>query len=599
MENSSETVAAAASPPPVAGEAASSLDHRSEKDAPTETEASSSTYDELGPNNSDSRMEKQHESPETNRPAENEQPEELNSRRKAIIVLALCLCVFLSALDQTIITTAIPVIAGRFKSPAAYTWIGSSYLLASAALLPSWGKFSDIWGRKPVLLSACIIFLIGSILCAAAQNIGMLLAGRVIQGIGAGGQLGLVNVTISDLVAVRERGIYLSYVGLTWAFASAIGPVLGGVFTEKATWRLCFWINIPIGVIAILGLVIFLHLESPRISFSEGLLRVDWLGTALIVSGTVLFLLGLEFGGVSHPWNSPMVFCCIIIGLLLVATFVFVEWKIAKIPIMPLRLFNHRTNACCYLIGFLHGMIFIAGCYFIPLYFQAARGDSALLSGVFVLPYVIVLSLVSAASGFLIARTGQYQQVIWGGTAIMALGIGLLVNLDRTSSWSKLAIYQILAGIGCGPLFQSPLIAIHATIDHKDVGTATTTFAFVRSLGTALAICIGLVVFQNMMENQSVELAASSLSREAVHAISGSSAAASVGYVQQLPEEQKIIAQDAYAKALSTMWYLFMAVAILAVFASIGIGRHHLSDKVESAQPAKARKSRKKSEEIV
>lgn len=181
--------------------------------------------------------------------------------------------------------------------------------------------------------------------------------------------------------------MYLGYVGLTWAFASAIGPVLGGVFTEKVTWRLCFWINLPIGIVAILGLMIFLHLESPKVTVSEGLKRVDWLGklriletvirllvtydciegTILIVSGTVLFLLGLEFGGVMYPWDSSLVLCFLIFGLAFIGAFVYVEWKVAKLPIMPLRLFNHRTNACSYLVGFMHGMIFIAGCYFIPL----------------------------------------------------------------------------------------------------------------------------------------------------------------------------------------------------------------------------------------
>lgn len=179
--------------------------------------------------------------------------------------------------------------------------------------------------------------------------------------------------------------MYLGFVGLTWAFASAIGPVLGGVFTEKVTWRLCFWINLPIGIVAILGLVIFLHLESPKVTVSEGLKRVDWLGklldalikrlqltecvggTILIVSGTVLFLLGLEFGGVSYPWDSSLVLCFLIFGLALIGAFIYVEWKVAKLPIMPMRLFNHRTNACSYLLGFMHGMIFIAGCYFIPL----------------------------------------------------------------------------------------------------------------------------------------------------------------------------------------------------------------------------------------
>ncbi|PUU82519.1 major facilitator superfamily domain-containing protein [Tuber borchii] len=495
------------------------------------------------------------------------QQEGLSPKRKVIIVLALCICVFLAALDQTIITTALPIIAAQFNSATGYTWIGSSYLLTSAAFLPAWGKLSDIWGRKPVLLFAAIIFLIGSILCAAAQNLEMLLVGRVVQGLGAGGQLGLVNVTISDLIAVRERGLYLSYIGLTWAFASAIGPVLGGVFTEKVTWRLCFWINVPIAVVAMVGLICFLHLESPKITMKEGLKRVDWLGITLVASGTVLFLLGLELGGVSHPWDSPIVICFILFGLLILCSFVYVEWKVAKLPIMPTKLFTNRTNACAYVVGFFHGFIFIAGCYFLPLYFQAVRGATALMAGVYVLPYVMVLSGFSALGGVVIAKTGRYQEVVWAAVAAMTLGAGLIIDLDRTSGWDKIVIYQIIGGMGCGPLFQSPLIAIQANIDHRDVGTATVAFAFLRTLGTALAICIGLVVFQNSMQSQSHNLA-SQLPGEVLDAISGHSAASSVGFVQTLQPAERVVARDAYAQGLSTMWYFFLAVSAGEFFAA-------------------------------
>ncbi|RPA96175.1 MFS general substrate transporter [Choiromyces venosus 120613-1] len=530
--------------------------------------------------------------------APEEQQEELPKKRKAIIVLTLCICVFLAALDQTIITTAIPIIAAQFDSATGYTWIGSSYLLTSAAFLPAWGKLSDIWGRKPVLLSAAIIFLIGSILCAAAQNLGMLLAGRVVQGLGAGGQLGLVNVTISDLIAVRERGVYLSYVGLTWAFASAIGPVLGGVFTEKVTWRLCFWINVPIAVLAMISLICFLHLQSPKITVKDGLKRVDWLGITLVASGTVLFLLGLEFGGVSHPWNSPIVICFVVFGILILCAFVYVEWKVAKLPIMPIKLFTNRTNACAYFVGFFHGFIFIAGCYFIPLYFQAVRGDTALMAGVYVLPYVLVLSFVSAISGAIIARTGRYQEVIWAGTTIMTLGTGLIIDLNRTSSWSRLAIYQIILGIGCGPLFQSPLIAIQANINYHNVGTATATFAFLRTLGTALAICIGLVVFQNSMQVQSDNLAGR-LPANVLVAISGNEAASSVGFVQGLPAAERAVAQDVYARGVRDMWFFFLAVSVACLLCSLGIRRHHLSRVVNSSQPAKVRRKKVEGEERV
>lgn len=425
-----------------------------------------------------------------------------------------------------------------------------------------------------------------------------MLTGRVIQGIGAGGQLGLVNVTIADIISIRERGLYLSFIGMTWAFASAIGPVLGGVFTGMAPWgwRFCFIINIPTGLAAMTAIQIFLHLQSPKITIRDGLKRIDWAGTFLIISGTLLFLIGLEFGGVQHPWNSPIIVSFITIGLLLLVAFLLVEWKHATNPIIPLRLFHNRTNIAAYTMALTHGIVFLGGCYFLPFYFQSVRGDTPLLSGVYVLPFVLPLSLASGATGVIIAKTGRYQEVIWCGCAVMLLGTGLLLDLDRTSNWGKLAMYQALAGAGAGPLFQGPLIAIHSTIAAKDIGTATTTFAFLRTLGTSLAISIGMVVFSNQMQAQIPELA-KTLRPDVLAMITGKEASASVERVKTLPERERWIAQDAYGEGVHAMWFFFLGCAAVCAVAAAGLGKHHLSKKVESSQPAVDRKDRKRKDE--
>jgi len=220
------------------------------------------------------------------------------------------------------------------------------------------------------------------------------------------------------------------------------------------------------------------------------------------------------------------------------------------------------------------------------------------MAGVYVLPYVMTLSGVSAISGLIIARTGRYQEVIWAGVAMTTLGAGLIVDLDRTSGWGKIVIYQIILGIGCGPLFQSPLIAIHANIDYRDVGTATVTFAFLRTMGTALTICIGLVVFQNSMQSQSRDLAGGRLPDKVLNAISGHSAASSVGFVQTLEPAERVVARDAYARGLSTMWCFFLAVSVCCLLFSLGIQKHYLSRQVNSTQPARARR-KKAGEEVV
>jgi MFS family permease len=417
-------------------------------------------------------------------------------------------------------------------------------------------------------------------------------------------------ITATDTTPYSERGLYLSLVGMTWAAASAIGPVLGGVFTEMSSWgwRFCFIINIPIGFIAILGLYLFLHLQSPTITLAAGLRRVDWLGifsrsprflppgltktgTFCVVSGVILFLLGLEFGGMTYPWRSAPVICLIVFGLLFLVAFILIEWKFAALPLMPLRLFTHRTLVCAYLVGFWHGFVFIAGCYFLPLYFQAARGDTPLLSGVYVLPYVITLSLVSGAAGYAISRSGRYQEVIWAGAAVQAVGFGLFILFSRTTGWAELIIFQLLAGIGSGPLFQAPLIAVHAVIDPKDVATATATFAFLRSLGTALAISLGLIVFQNAMAAQKSEELVRKLGAEVADRITGEGASASIEFVKQLHGEVRKAAMDAYANGLRNMWWFFLAIAIMAVVSSVGIGKLSYKWDREAATDTQARKT--------
>jgi Na+/melibiose symporter-like transporter len=263
---------------------------------------------------------------------------------------------------------------------------------------------------------------------------------------------------------------------------------------------------------------------------------------------------------------------------------------------MPLRLFKNRTTVCCYFITFFHGFAFIAGCYFLPLFFQSARGNSPLLSGVFILPFVIPLSVASGAAGIIIAKTGRYQELIWGGLLLMTLGFGLFIDLDRTSNWGKLVMYQFIAGLGAGPLFQAPLIAVHSTLEPKDIATGTSTFAFVRTLGTALGISLGLVVFQNGMQSQAGKLASQHLDPTIVRALTGESASASIEFIKTFGGPVRRIAQDAYAMGMKEMWYFFLATSVCGLIASIGVKKHHLSTQLNSSQPMKNKKPKKDSE---
>lgn len=493
-----------------------------------------------------------------------------------IIMLSLCSSVFLAALDTTIVTTALPTISEYFHSNAGYTWIGSAYLLANAASVCAWGKISDIWGRKPILLVAVSIFFTGSTLCATSVNIGMLITARAIQGIGGGGLLVLVNISIGDLFSMRSRGKYYGMIGATWALASALGPILGGVFTEKVSWRWCFYINLPITGTVFFSLLMFLHLDTPKTPLLAGLKAIDWLGTLTIVGGTVMLLLGLEFGGVAHPWDSATVICLIVFGIFAIFLFVLNEWKLARYPLVPIRIFKNQSTVGALAVCFFHGWVFMGGSYYLPLYYQAVLGATPLLSGVYLLPFALALSFASVATGIFIKKTGIYVPAIWFGLTLMTLGTGLFIGLGVTADFAKIILFQIVAGIGMGPNFQAPLIALQNSVNGRDIASATATFAFIRTLSTAMSVVIGSVVFQNQMNKKSVTLVAS-LGRQLAGELSGGSAGASVGIVNALPAGQKEVARTAFYESLRMMWIVYVAFSAAGLCVGLLVKQKNLS----------------------
>lgn len=381
--------------------------------------------------------------------------DQLGTVKITIIMASLCMALFLAALDITIISTALPTIAGVFKASSAdYTWIGSSYLLACASSVPLWGKISDIWGRKPIILVANVIFMIGSLISALANSVGMLIAGRVVQGIGGGGLVILCNICVSDLFSMRDRAKYFGVLGGVWAIASGIGPVLGGVFTEKVSWRWCFYINLPLDGLAFLLLVLFLKLETPKTPIIAGLKSIDWVGVLLIVGGVIMFLFGMESGGQTKSWDSVYTICLIVFGIFTIFLFFINEWRFAKYPIMPLRLFKETSNMASLGVCFCHGFVFIGGTYYLPLYFQTVLEATPILSGVYLFPLVLSLSAGAIGVGIFIKNVGKYRPPIWFGMTLMTLGFGLFIDLDAHANWPKIIIFQIIAGIGVGPNFQ-------------------------------------------------------------------------------------------------------------------------------------------------
>lgn len=342
-------------------------------------------------------------------------------------------------------------------------------------------------------------------------------------------------------------------------------------------------VPVPFDGIAFLIILLFLDIETPKTPLLAGLGAIDWLGSLTIVGGTIMFLLGLEYGGVTYPWSSATVICLIIFGLVVIGLFFINEWKFARYPIMPLRIFKYRSNIASLVICFIHGMVFISGAFFLPLYFQAVFGASPILSGVYLFPYVLSLSVVSAVTGIFIKNTGQYLPPIWFGITVMTLGFGLFIDLPSTRhSWARIIIFQIIAGTGAGPNFQAPLIALQTKVHPKDIASATALFGFIRNLSTAMAVVIGGVIFQNGMNHREASLSVTVGDRIAIE-LGGGGAGASTTLVQDLPAGPREAASRAYTDSLKMMWVFFTSIAAVGVVVSLMIEKQKLS-KLHSLQ---------------
>ncbi|KAJ5095464.1 hypothetical protein NUU61_004820 [Penicillium alfredii] len=494
----------------------------------------------------------------------------------SIVMFSLCAAVFVAALDVTIITTSMPTIAGHFHSKSGYTWIGSSYILANTATIPAWGKVSDIWGRKPLLLIALVIFFAGSLICSVGDTMALLLFGRAVQGLGSAGLLTLVNICVSDLFSLRDRGLYFGLISVVWALACGVAPVLGGIFTERATWRWCFWINLPITGLVFVLLWFTLRLETPRTPIRDGLKAVDWSGCVFVIGSTIMLLLGLDFGGATHPWNSATVVCLIVFGVVVVGLFVVNEWKMVKYPVIPLIFFRDKSGVASFLVCFCHGFIFMGEAYYLPLYFQAVLGVSPIMSGVYLLPLVLSISISAALTGIFIQRTGKYVPAMWFGLVLLTLGVGLLIILEDTANWGKIMGFQIISGAGVGLNFEGPLLALQAIVGVENTATATATIGFVRSLSTAVSVVIGAVVFQNQMVQEGPKLVGV-LGEKLASQLADGGATASIELIETLPMTQKLAARHAFYMSLRTMWIMYVAFAAVGLLAGFFVDAHYLS----------------------
>lgn len=335
-------------------------------------------------------------------------------------------------------------------------------------------------------------------------------------------------------------------------------------------------VSVPFDALAFVIILFLLDIETPKTPIGAGLKAIDWVGVITITGGTIMLLLGLEYGGVNFPWSSATVVCLILFGVITIALFFVNEWKFAKYPMIPLSIFRHRSNVASLAVCFIHGFVFISGAYFYPLYFQAVLGANPILSGVYLFPFVLSLSFVSILGGVFIKKTGQYLPPIYLGVLFMTIGFGLFIALPNGHEWGRIIPFQIIAGIGVGPNFQAPLIALQTNIQPRDIATATATFGFVRNLATSISVVVGGVIFQNgMMKREGILRAA--LGPKLASQIGGGGAGSATGMVKNLPEPGRHIATGVYVDSLRTMWIFYVAISACALVAAAFIGKKKLT----------------------
>ncbi|KAL9105389.1 MAG: hypothetical protein Q9227_009427 [Pyrenula ochraceoflavens] len=548
--------------------------------------------DEYSGTNGTSREHEVADNPAALPPMITPEPETANHRPPATTIILtmtpLCFSVLLSSLDLTIVTPAIPAIVSSFDSVSGYVWIGTAFILASTGITPVWGAVADIWGRRPIILIALTIFLGGSLLCALAPTMDALIAGRTVQGLGASGMGTMVNVIICDTFSLRDRGLYLAITSIVWAAGSAVGPIIGGLFTTKLrlvgeTAQLYRFQELRLGQLEMVFLD-QLSLPSPNTSALAGLKAIDWSGGVLIVGAVLMVLLGLEFGGVTFPWSSATVITLIALGVAIISIFVLNEWKVATNPIIPLRLFSNRSSVAAYGVYACIFYVLIGLSYYLPLYSQSVLGADALTSGLHLLPLIVSCSLAAACVGAFIQQTGIYLPVMYIAQCMMVLGSGLFLALHFGEGLTKMLVFEVIVGIGVGMNIEPPVLAAQAALTVLDTAAATATMSFIRSIATATAVVVGVVIFQARMSAANEGLVAQlNGQQDLAHSFDGDHAAASVGLIGSLPADLRPIVRRKYFDALSSVFIMFVAAAGLSLIANMFVRAQHLSTETGTA----------------
>ncbi len=406
-----------------------------------------------------------------------------------LIFVALMLVLLLASLDQTIVSTALPTIVGDLGGLTHLSWVVTAYLLTATIAGPLYGKLGDLYGRKIVLQAAIVIFLVGSALCGLSQSMGELIGFRALQGLGAGGLIVVTLAVVGDIIPPRERGRYQGYFGAVFGVSTVIGPLLGGFFVDNLSWRWIFYVNIPIGLVALLVIATAFHARTDRHHH-----QIDFLGAAVLAGALASIVLFTSLGGTTWPWSSWQIIALIVASAVLVPAFVVVEARAAE-PILPLELFRNKVFRTTSVVGFIVGFALFGAITYLPLYLQVTKGASPTRSGLQLTPLMAGLLITSIVSGQLITRLGRYRIFPIMGTGLMTVAMFLLSRLEVGTSLWVAAFYSFVLGLGLGMVMQVLVLAVQNSVPHSVLGVATSGSTLFRQVGGSIGVALFGTIF--------------------------------------------------------------------------------------------------------